>query len=362
MKDFIGMDLHSNNTYIGVLDEEGKKVFKTKLPNELRRILDVLKPFDPFGIAVESTFNWYWLVDGLKASGYSVYLANPSAMKQYEGLKYVADFSEAFYLAELLRLGILPTGYIYPKEERPVRDLLRKRMMLVRQRTVHILSFESLFNRLTGKPIKGNAVKKLNEDEIETMFDSDSDSDSDNEYYILSAKANISMLKALTEKIKEIEKVVLSIMKLKPEFQKLLTIGGIGETLALTIAFETGDIRRFKRVGNYASYSRCVQSLKKSNGKKKGENNRKNGNKYLAWAYIEAANKARIHCPYAKRFFERKAAKTNKILATKALAHKISRLSYYVMKEETDYDPKRAFGPLKAKAKTKVKAKVKVKN
>jgi transposase len=367
MKDFIGMDLHSNNTYIGVLDEEGKKVFKTKLPNELERILAVLKPFDPFGIAVESTFNWYWLVDGLMESGYSVYLANPSAMKQYEGLKYVADFSEAFYLAELLRLGILPTGYIYPKEERGVRDLLRKRMMLVQQRTVHILSFESLFNRLTGKPIKSNVVKKLNEDEIESMFDidrnndSDSENENENEYYVLSAKANISMLKVLTEKIKEIEQVVLSIMKLKPEFQKLLTISGIGETLALTIALEAGDIRRFKGVGNYASYSRCVQSLKKSNGKKKGENNRKNGNKYLAWAYIEAANKARIHCPYAKRFFERKAAKTNNILATKALAHKISRLSYYVMKEQTDYDPRRAFGPLKVKVKVKVKVKAKAK-
>lgn len=341
MKDFIGMDLHSNNTYIGVLDEEGKKVFKTKLPNELERILVVLKPFDPFGIAVESTFNWYWLVDGLKEAGYPVYLANPSAMKQYEGLKYVADFNDAFYLAELLRLGILPTGYIYPKEERPVRDLLRKRMMLVQQRTTHILSFESLFNRLTGKQINGNAVKKLNEDEIECMFDS--------EYSVLSAKANISMLKVLTEKIKEIEKVVLSIMEIRPEFRKLLTIAGIGKILALTIALETGYIGRFKAVGNYASYSRCVQSIKRSNDKKKGENNRKNGNKYLAWAYIEAANKARIHCPYAKRFYQRKAAKTNNIVATKALAHKISRLSYYVMKEQTEYDPKRAFGPLKVK-------------
>ena len=113
------------------------------------------------GIVVESTYNWYWLVDGLMKEGYKVHLANPSAIKQYEGLKYSDDVREAFFLAQLLKLGILPEGYIYPKEERPVRDLLRRRLILIRQRTSHILSFQSLITRNTGVKMSCNDIKKL---------------------------------------------------------------------------------------------------------------------------------------------------------------------------------------------------------
>ncbi len=152
MKLYAGVDLHSNNSYIGIIDEQDKKVCREKLPNELPEIVRALKPYgeEMEGIVVESTFNWYWLVDGLMDNGYRVHLANPAAIKQYEGLKHSDDFKETFQLARLLKLGILPEGYIYPKGERPVRDLLRKRLMLVRHRTSHILSFQSLVMRNLG--------------------------------------------------------------------------------------------------------------------------------------------------------------------------------------------------------------------
>lgn len=152
MKLYGGIDLHSNNNYVGIIDRKGKKVFKKKLPNDLEEVLKALKPYrkEIVGLAVESTFNWYWLVDGLMDNGYRVHLANPSAIKQYEGLKHSDDERDAFHLAQLLKLGILPEGYIYPKEERPVRDLLRKRLQLVRHRTAHILSFKSLVRAATS--------------------------------------------------------------------------------------------------------------------------------------------------------------------------------------------------------------------
>ncbi len=123
MELFSGLDLHSTNTYIGILDSDFKRVFKKRVSNNLDLILETLQPFKDQlkGLVVESTFNWYWLVGGLMDAGYGcVHLANPSAIKQYEGLKHSDDQHDAFFLAQLLILGILPQGYIYPKEDHPV--------------------------------------------------------------------------------------------------------------------------------------------------------------------------------------------------------------------------------------------------
>lgn len=114
MKLYTGIDLHSSNSYLAIVDESGKRVFKEKSPNDMASILKSLEPYqnDITGIVVESTYNWYWLVDGLMAAGYAVHLANPTAIQKYSGLKYADDKHDAFWLAEMLRLDILPTGYI----------------------------------------------------------------------------------------------------------------------------------------------------------------------------------------------------------------------------------------------------------
>src|SRR5512139_3517294 len=157
MKLYTAFDLHSNNSYLGIIDENGKRVYKRKLPNDPESILDSLNPFkeDIAGIAVESTYNWYWLVDLLMAEGYHVHLANPTAIQKYSGLKYSDDQHDAFWLAEMLRLGILPEGYIYPKEDRPIRDLLRKRSHLVRLRTSLVISLQNIITRNNGVKIRG---------------------------------------------------------------------------------------------------------------------------------------------------------------------------------------------------------------
>lgn len=135
MRLYSAADLHSNNHFLTIIDEQDKRILEKRLPNELSVTLKTLEPYraDISGIAVESTFNWYWLVDGLMEAGYHVMLVNPSKVRQYEGLKHTDDRHDAFWLAHQMRLGILPTGYIYPKEQRAVRDLLRERRRLVRQ-------------------------------------------------------------------------------------------------------------------------------------------------------------------------------------------------------------------------------------
>ena len=121
---YVGVDLHSNNNFVGIVNQANEVLFNRRLANDMEMVLSVLEPFrnDVAGIAVESTYNWYWFVDGLMDNGYKVHLANPAAIQQYEGLKNIDDKRSAFWLANMLRLGILPTGYIYPKEERPIRD------------------------------------------------------------------------------------------------------------------------------------------------------------------------------------------------------------------------------------------------
>jgi len=337
MKLYGAIDLHSNNCYLVLLDENDNVILQMRCPNDLPTILSRLSPYQSAiqGIAVESTFNWYWLVDGLMEAGYRVHLVNTAAVQQYEGLKYTDDEHDARWLAHLLRLGILPEGYIYPAQTRGIRDLLRKRSQLVRQRTSQILSIQNLMSRNTGQMIKGDAIKRWTPEEVEQRLPDPALS--------LAVKSNLSVMQALDRNIDELEKVVLKQARLRPEFKPLLTVHGIGPILGLTIMLETGDIRRFEQVGNFASYCRCVQSQRFSNCKKKGEGNRRNGNKYLAWAFVEAAHFATQREGLIKRFFQRKASKKNKIVAIKAVAHKLARACYHVLRDQIVFDVNKAF-------------------
>ena len=338
MKLYGAIDLHSNNSVMVVSDEQDQVLYNKRLPNDLPTILRALAPYREAlqGIAVESTFNWYWLVDGLMEAGYTVHLVNTNAVKTYDGLKFTDDEDDARHLAHLLRLGILPTGYIYPKELRAVRDLARKRLQLVRQRTAQILSLENLAQRNAGKDLSSKQATELEESQIEILCGGDV-------HLALAMKSSLVVVRCLTEQILALEQAILKQVTLRPEFKKLRTVDGIGLIMGLTIMLETGDIGRFASAGHYASYCRCVNSRKLSNAKKKGEGNRKNGNKYLAWAYIEAAEYARRYNERVRRFFDRKKARTMGVIARKAIAHKLARACFYVMRDQVDFDVTRAF-------------------
>jgi transposase len=331
------IDLHSNNNVMVLIDEQDQVVYQKRLPNDLSLMIQQLSAYRESlqGIVVESTYNWYWLVDGLMDQGHRIHLANTAAIQQYEGLKYIDDQSDARWLAHLLRLGVLPQGYIYPKQQRPVRDLLRKRGQMVRQRTANLLSIQNLFSRNTASSMSANRIKALDSKEVDELVP--------NGDLALAIKANLAMLQCADEQIDTLEKAVIDRVKLQPEFEFLKTVPGIGQILALTIMLETGNIGRFPTVGDYASYCRCVGSQKISNGKKKGSGNTKNGNKYLAWAYVEAANFAVRFSARIKSFYQRKKSKTNGIVAIKAVAHKLCRACYYIIKDRIAFAVSKAF-------------------
>lgn len=237
---YCGIDLHSNNSVVAILDEQDRTVYEKRLPNDLETITEVLCIYqlELAACVVESTYNWYWLVDGLMAAGFPVRLAHTSVLPEYSGLKYSNDFTDARQLAHLLRLGLLPTGYIYPREERALRE----------------------------------------------------------------------------------------------DYQLLQTIPGVGSVLGTTIALETGTIERFASPGNYASYARCVKSEKISKKKRKGQGNKKNADKYLAWAFMEAGHYGAIWGPRIKRYYQHKQTKSHILVAKKAVANKLARACYHMLK------------------------------
>lgn len=335
---YAGLDLHKCNVFCALIDQEGKPIYRRRLPTELPTILQALDPYRPQlkAIAVESTFNWYWLVDGLQAADYPVHLANPAEMQKYSGLKQTDDETDALWLAEMLRLGILPTGYIYPKAERPVRDMLRRRMLIVRQATQTLLSLQSMVTRHSGQSVSAAKLQNWTLKEVHATFA--------DPYSQQTATAMLELLGEQRRIQHRLEKQVLAVAKPTGPFQRLLSIPGIGDILGLTITLETGPIARFASAGDYASYCRAVNSRCESDGKKKAEGNRKNGNKYLAWAYVEAAHFAQRYSPRAQAWFASKTARAGRVVAVKALACKLAKAAYYVLRDGVEFDENKLFG------------------
>jgi len=335
-----GIDLHSNNSVIVIINENDKILYQKRLNNDLDRMLDELAPYKAAlqGVVVESTYNWYWLVDGLQDEAYKVHLANTAAIQPYTGLKYTDDNHDAFWLARLLRLNILTDGYIYPREQRGVRELLRKRIILVQQRTMNILGIQSMINRYENIKFTADKLKRSKENE-EKILNNIRDI-----HVKKAAQSQLKILFVIMDQIDFLEKELLTKLKRDSFFDLLKTIPGVGPILAMTILLETGEIKRFKDVGNYSSYCRCVESKRISNEKKKGKNNRKNGNNYLGWAFMEATHHAIKNYEEVKSYYQRKLAKSKRVVALKTIANKLSKATYFILRDGVQFDMKKSFG------------------
>jgi transposase len=272
-------------------------------------------------------------------AGYRVHLAHAPALPQYSGLKHVDDQHDARWLAHLLRLGLLPTGYIDPKAERAVRDVLRKRRQLVRHKTMVVLSLQRLLTRVTGSRLSLPRLRALTPDAVQTLVPFPEQGQS--------VMSSLTVLQCLEQQIHDIEPVVRQASRVHPGYALLQTVNGIGPILALTILLEAGDMRRFPTVGPFASYCRCVGSAHLSNGKRKGAGNTKNGNTYLSWAFIEAAHFAIRYEAVIRNFYQRTQARTHPLVALKAVAHKLARACYHVVREQVPFDLRRAFGSVR---------------
>ena len=334
---YAGADLHGNNVFLSLCDKEGNTVFRKRVKANLTAVNAALDPFwnRIVALGVESTFNWYWFVDGLRADGRNVKLGNPAKMEQYKGIKITNDLTDSDWLAEQLRLGIFPESYIYPQETRPVRDALRRRQLFVRRRTQALLSFGSLLER---HGLDAPGARKMEQWTLADIQATGLD-----EFVQLQLETLLDAVRESDRLAKRIEEHVLPRIKPTEQYKRVQTVPGIALALGMLIVLESGDFKRFPSAGDYASYCRAVKSERSSNGKKKGCNNSKNGNAYLAWAFVEAATFAARFNPRIHAWYERKKAKSGVAKARKALACKLAKAVWHVMNGD-DFDEKLMFG------------------
>lgn len=325
---YVGVDLHARSVQVSVLDEQGAVVSERSLPSIPDDVLKFLERFRPdCKVAVESMGSHYWLVDALEEAGYEFQLAHPLMVKAIAYAKVKTDKADARTIAGLLRLGMLPRAYNYPKALRALRDLSRKRSMLVEERALHYRDLQYLHQQMAlGTPSR-NAVKKITALELEERFAA-----APTRMY---ATGVLEINAALTTQIDKIEKYLHQECRENISYTRLMQIPGVGETYGHQILLESGDVTRFPTHRQYVSYARLVPGSSNSGEKVRTGGNSKQGNAKLKNAFRQVALRA-VMCDRAvKGFFDRKLKVVHrKNIAYAIVARKMAIAAYLVLKGE----------------------------
>ena len=338
---YCGIDLSARDSHLCVVDDSLSIHLQQKSANELTHISNLLLPFKPdLKIVVESTFNWYWIVDGLLALGFDVSLAHTLGLAMITQAKVKTDRRDAFALAKLLRAGLIPQAYIYPPSTRPVRDLLRRRLKLVRLRAHEYGSLRQLLLREGILSISRNEIKLAEDERLKQWFT--------HPLLVISASHQIERIELLSRQIQELEQQIIDLTRNEADYKRLLKISGIGRILALTILYEMGEISRFQSARQFSSYCRLVPGVAQSGTVSRRGRASKQGNAYLKSAFNQAAVAAvrsypRIRSCY-ERHLQRHRGSARKLVAYNVVAHKLAQAVYFVLKQGGDYREEMLFG------------------
>jgi transposase len=333
---YCGVDLHARSMFTHVLDADGQTVFETDLPAGPEVFLDAVKPYrEGLVVGCECMFAWYWLADLCEDHSIPFALGHALYMKAIHGGKAKNDRIDAGKIAGLLRGGMFPMAYVYPRCLRETRDLLRRRSYFVRHKAqliAHITNTNSQYNlppferKLSRHPDYSDLAKRFSHPSTQ-----------------LSIAADAALIDADVEKIQELEKHLVKHAKVDDAktYHLLQSVPGIGKVLALVLLYEIQDIKRFPHDGNFLSYSRLVRCEHESAGKKKGSGGRKIGNAHLKWAFSEAACLMLRACPAAKLWVQRQERKRGKRKALSILEAKIGRAVYQMWRKQQPFDAER---------------------
>jgi len=333
MQFYCGIDLGARKTHVCLIDENDHKLLDKKMDNDLSTMEAALRPYKgALETVVESTINWEWIVYGLQKNDYEVKLAHTLGLKAITWSKKKTDTCDAFTLAKLLRGRLIPQAYIYPYELRPVRDLVRERIRLVTKRATEYGAISRMLLKYNIQGFTRNSIKRLNEKDMHELY----------HHPFIRAKSTMELqrIELLTAQIKRMEKALFERARQDFTFSLLQTIPGIGDTLALTILYEVGDINRFANARAFCSYCRVVPGIHQSSDKAYRSPNSKQGNRYLKWSFSQAAIMAIRYYPQIRRLYERLAAKRKKaarLVARSIIAHRLAQAAFHVMRQRVAY-------------------------
>ena len=331
-----GIDLHAKTMYVCILDAQGQTLVHKNLPATPEVFLETVEPYrDGLVIAVECIFTWYWLADLCAREGIAFVLGHALMMKAIHGGKAKNDRIDALKIATLLRGGMLPQAYAYPAGMRATRDLLRRRLHLVRKRGQLLAHIQMTSHQYNLEPLGKRIAYAANREGLAEHFPDPA--------VRKSIALDLALLERYDELITDLElDLVRRAKQHDPQaFQRLRSIPGVGKVLALTLLYEIHDVRRFDRVQQFASYARLVRCAKESGGKKLGTGGAKMGNVHLKWAFSEAAVLFVRHSAEGKKILARLEKRFGKGKALSILAHKIGRAVYYMLARGTAFDAKR---------------------
>jgi transposase len=333
---YAGIDLHARSMFTHILDAEGKTVFEKDLLASPQIFLDAIKPFrEGLVVGCECMFAWYWLADLCEDESIPFALGHALYMKAIHGGKAKNDRIDAGKIASLLRGGNFPMAYVYPRDMRETRDLLRRRTFFVRQKAqliAHVTNTNSQYNL---PPFERKLSRHPDYSDLATRFAHASTQ--------LSIGADAALINQYQSTIQELETHLVKHAKVDdPKTYHLLqSLPGIGKVLGLIMLYEIQDIRRFPEDGNFLSYARLVRCEHESAGKKKGSGGKKIGNAHLKWAFSEAACLMLRSCAPVKAWLQRQERKRGKRKALAILEAKIGRAVYQVWRKQQPFDAKR---------------------
>jgi transposase len=335
---YCGIDLHASTMYLCILDHAGHIVYHKDLPTNPEAFRDAIAPYrSDLVVCCECLFCWYWLADLCHAENIPFVLGHALYMRAIHGGKTKDDKIDSEKIARLLRGGNLPYAYVYPKGLRETRDLLRRRMYLVRKRAeliTHVINTNTQYNL---PPFGKKLMYARNRKELNIL----------KRFTDPSVRANIELdlrlIDTLDELIGDVELYLTRTVKVDQPQQYYLvnTIPGVGKILALVLLYEIHDIRRFGDEGRFLSYARLIRPLKRSAGKVTGGGGHKIGNAYLKWAFSEAACLLLRCSEQAKRFLARKEKKHGKAKALGILAARLGRAIYHMLRRGDAFDAER---------------------
>jgi transposase len=330
------VDLHTKTMYLCIVNQADEIVLHREIPTNADRFLRELAPYrGDVVVCVECTFTWYWVADLCAAEGIPFVLGHALAMTAMQVGKTKNDRIDSRDIAKLLRAGMIPMSYVYPKAMRATRDLLRRRMQFVRQRAALLTHIQQTTAQYNLPPIGKKLRYKGNRDGVAERFEGGS--------VRTTVEVDLALIADYDTRIRQVEWHVLQSAKAHDAttLHLLRTIPGIGKILSLVILYEIHDIRRFPTSQKFCSYARLIRPVKESAGKRVGVGNGTQGNAYLKWAFSEAVvlflRETREAAPYIQRL-ERKYGKAK---AKGILAHRLGRTVYYLLKHQQVFDLKK---------------------